>query len=103
METLSFGQVRSFRVLLVDDDRFSLRVARHIIDGFGVAHLEEALNGESAVDVREKISSAPNESISPGTKVDFDSVGTDLKVMYQKSNPEKKASNRQHLADPQVL
>jgi CheY-like chemotaxis protein len=50
METLSLGQRKSLRVLLVDDDSFALRVVRHILYELDVGQIEEAFNGKSAIE-----------------------------------------------------
>lgn len=50
MEIPSFDQVKSLKVLLVDDDSFALRIVRHILYGLGVGKIEEAFNGESAIE-----------------------------------------------------
>lgn len=50
METPSFEQMKSLKVLLVDDDSFALRVVRHILYELDVGQIEEAFNGESAIE-----------------------------------------------------
>lgn len=47
-------QVKDLHLLLVDDDSFALRIIRHIIYGLGIGSIEEAFNGESAINQLEK-------------------------------------------------
>lgn len=54
MEALTFNQIKSLKILLVDDDMFALRVVRHILYGLGVGYIEEAFNGEIAVEIMNK-------------------------------------------------
>jgi CheY-like chemotaxis protein len=50
MKTSSFDQIKSLKILVVDDDMFALRVVRHILYGLGVGTIEEAFNGEGALE-----------------------------------------------------
>ena len=50
METPSLDQMKSLKILLVDDDSFALRVVRHILYGLDVGQIEEAFNGKSAIE-----------------------------------------------------
>lgn len=54
MGNLPLDQMKMLRILLVDDDSFALRVLRHILYGLGVGKIEEAFNGEAAIDLLNK-------------------------------------------------
>lgn len=54
MERLPVAQMKFLRILIVDDDSFSLRIIRHILYGLGIGKIEEAFNGEEAIRILEK-------------------------------------------------
>lgn len=54
MAVPSPDKTKNLHILLVDDDNFIRRVIRHILYGLGVAHVDEAFNGEDALALLEK-------------------------------------------------
>lgn len=50
METITTDLAKQLRVLIVDDDDFALRIIRHILYGFEIGVIEEAFDGESAIE-----------------------------------------------------
>lgn len=54
MEVPSLDIVKDLHILLVDDDNFTRRVIRHILYGLGIAHVDDAYNGENALTFLDK-------------------------------------------------
>ena len=50
MEKHLLDQIKTLKILLVDDDSFSLRILRHILYGLGAEKISDAFNGESALE-----------------------------------------------------
>ena len=50
MEMITPDLAKQLRILVVDDDDFALRIIRHILYGFEIGVIEEAFDGESAIE-----------------------------------------------------
>lgn len=50
----TFKQMKSLRVLVVDDDNFALQIIRHMIYQLGVGQIKDAFNGEHAIEIINK-------------------------------------------------